>query len=270
MVYPRHTLAILTTNGVDLYYERAGSGPPLLLVHGLMYSAESWRHQFDDFARDHDVVAVDLRGQHRSQVTEDQAGYDLWNQAEDIHGVVQELELAPCDYVGLSMGGMIGMRLALRHPEDVARLVLVDTSHELESEVGKPMALAFYGMLDAGRLEDLIPATPPIWYGPGFLEAHPGVVAAWEERWRLCDAHGLALAGRGVAERDDISAQVGQVKVPVMVIHGDEDAPIDVEVGRRLAAAIGGSRLEIIPGAGHMSCVDHPEEVTRLLRDFLS
>ena len=191
-------VATIQTNGAELYYERKGQGEPLLLVHGLLFSAESWRDQLDSLSELYDVIAVDLRGQHRSQTTGDLADYDLWNQVEDIHGLISELGIAPVHYAGLSMGGMIGMRLAIRHPEDLRELILLDTS---------------------ARGED-----------PEKIERY--------EAMR-------------------------------QVIHGREDVPIPLAEAELIAARIRGARLEVVEGAGHQSNMDHPDEVTRLIRDFL-
>src|SRR5205807_7220359 len=120
------SMPILETNGVRLRYVREGSGDPVLLLHGYIFGADWWRPQIDALRDRFDVVALDLRGQMGSETTE--AGYDLWNQAEDAYGVIEQLGIAPAHCVGLSMGGMIAMRLAMGHPEAVRSLVLMDTS----------------------------------------------------------------------------------------------------------------------------------------------
>src|SRR2546430_6957025 len=122
----------ITTNGVELYYERNGEGEPVVFAPGLLFSAESFRAQMDALAPDYDVIGVDLRGQFRSESPEGDAGYDMWNQAEDLHGLIHSLGIAPVHWVGLSMGGFIGMRLLLRHPEDIRSLVLMNTTSRAE------------------------------------------------------------------------------------------------------------------------------------------
>lgn len=260
---------LISSNGVDIYYERKGGGEPVLFVHGFLFSAESFREQMDALSSRFDVIGIDLRGQHRSGVTAEQAEYDLWNQAEDVHGVISALGIAPCHYVGLSMGGMIGMRLYARHPEDIRSFVFMDTSHEPEPEHSAAMNEAFCQVIEEGGMEDLIPSTPPIWYGPDFIRDHFDEVEAWQDRWRQADPLGFVRALRAVSTRDDVSEVVRGINVPTLVIHGSEDAPIKLEVAERLAAAVPGARLEVVEGAGHMSCVDHPAETTRLIADFL-
>jgi 3-oxoadipate enol-lactonase len=262
-------LSTLRTNGVELYYERTGSGQPLLLVHGLLFSAESWRDQLDSLSDEYECIAVDLRGQHRSEAPADAAGYSLWNQAEDIHGLIQQLGIAPVHYAGLSMGGMIGMRLALTHPEDISDMVLLDTSAEGEEPEKVERYAAMRHVMRQGQLEAVLPALPVVFFADAYVNDQPAKVEAWFESLRQGDQEGFALASQLVDERDDISARLGEITVPTLVVHGTEDVPIPIERAEALAAGIPGARLELVEGAGHQSNMDHPTEVTALLREWL-
>lgn len=259
----------LRTNGVELYYERAGRGEPLLLVPGLLFSGESWRDQLDSLSSGYDCIAVDLRGQHRSEAPTDPAGYDLWNQAEDIHGLITELGIGPVHYAGLSMGGMIGMRLALAHPEDLRDMVLLDTSAEGEEPEKAERYAAMRHVMRKGELEAVLPALPVVFFADAYLVEHPEKVEAWFDSLRSGDPEGFALASQLVDARDDISARLGEIRVPTLVIHGTEDVPIPIQRAEALAAAIPGARLELVEGAGHQSNMDHPLEVTTLLQEWL-
>src|SRR5258708_14322701 len=126
-------MATVPTKGIAMYSERKGAGQPLLLGPGLLFGAEHWRPQMDVLASDYDVIAVDLRGQYHTTTTEDQAGYDMWNQTEDVYGLIQALGIAPTHYAGLSMGGFIGMRMALKHQEGLRDLILIDTQPHSEA-----------------------------------------------------------------------------------------------------------------------------------------
>jgi pimeloyl-ACP methyl ester carboxylesterase len=258
----------LTTNGVDLNYLREGGGPPVLLVHGYLFGADFWRPQIDALTDRFEVIAPDLRGQMASQTTDEDAGYDLWNQAEDMHGLISALGIAPVHYVGLSMGGFIGMRLALNHPEDVRSLVLMDTTSEPEEDEKRERYEAMRGIVEAGELERVTPALPSVFFVDDYIAEHPDEVEAWLDRLRAADHMGIVRAGRVLDAREDISDRLGAIDVPTLVIHGTEDVAIPLERAERLAAAIRGARLETIR-AGHQSNVDRPEETSRLIRDFL-
>ena len=263
-------MATIKTNGVEMYYERKGSGEPLLLVHGLLFSAESWRDQFDTLSAEYDVIAVDLRGQHRSETTTDPAGYDLWNQMEDVHGLITALGVAPVHYAGLSMGGMIGMRLAIRHPEDLRDLILLDTSARGEDPEKVERYEAMRHVMGKGEIDHVLPALPVVFFADAYVDQHADKVEAWFDALRAGNPDGFALASRAVDHRDDISDELGVIDLPTLVIHGTEDVPIPMEEAELLAARIPGAQLEVVEGAGHQSNMDHPEEVTALVRGFLA
>ena len=258
------------TNGIDMYYERKGAGEPLLLVPGLLFGAEHWRPQMEALAPDYDVIAVDLRGQYHTTTTDDQAEYDMWNQAEDVHGLIQALGIAPTHYAGVSMGGFIGMRMALKHPEALRDLVLIDTQAHTEDPEKAAMYAAMREILRAGQFDAVAPALPASFFCDDFIANQSEQVDAWLARLRENNHDGSANASQGVDERDDISDRVGEIKLPTLVAHGTEDVPIEIEKAEELASRIPGAKFLRIDGAGHQSNVDHPAEVTALIRDFLA
>lgn len=253
-------------NGVGLNYIREGSGPAVLLVHGYLFGADWWRPQIDALRDRFDVVAVDLRGHFGSETTED--GYDLWNQAEDMRAVIDALDLGPVHLVGLSMGGMIGMRLALRHPALVRSLVLMDTSAAPEDEKRVERYEAMMEVVAAGEMGRVLPALPPIFLADDFIIEERAQVDEWLARVAAADHLGLVRALDAINKRDDISHRLPEIGVPTLVIHGEDDVSIPVERAEQLAAGIPGARLELVSGA-HQSNVDRPAETSRLIRDFL-
>src|SRR5258708_11291897 len=260
----------VSTNGIEMYYERQGSGEPLLLVPGLLFGAEHWRPQMDVLASDYDVIAVDLRGQYHPTSTEDQAGYDMWNQTEDVYGLIQALGIAPTHYAGLSMGGFIGMRMALKHQEVLRDLILIDTQAHSEDPEKAAMYAAMREILRAGQFDAVAPAMPATFFCDDFIVNQSAQVDAWLARLRENNHQGSAHASQGVDERDDITDRLGEIQVPTLVAHGTEDVPIEIERAEEMASLIPGARFARIEGAGHQSNVDHPEEVTALIRDFLA
>jgi pimeloyl-ACP methyl ester carboxylesterase len=260
----------VSTNGIEMYYLRQGSGEPLLLVPGLLFGAEHWRPQVDVLASDYDVVAVDLRGQYHTTTTDHQPDYDMWNQMEDVYGLIQALDLAPVHYAGLSMGGFIGMRMALKHPEALRDLILIDTQAHSEDEDKAAMYAAMRGILRAGQFDAVAPAMPATFFCDDFIANHGAEVDAWLARLRENNHEGSANASQGVDERDDITDRLGEIHLPTLVAHGTEDVPIEIEKAEEMASLIPGARFTRIEGAGHQSNVDHPDEVSSLIRDFLA
>ena len=262
-------MATVQTNGIEMYYERQGSGEPLLLVPGLLFGAEHWRPQMDALASDFDVIAVDLRGQYHTTTTGDQADYDMWNQAEDVHGLIQALGIAPTHYAGLSMGGFLGMRIALRHPEDLRDLVLIDTQARSEDPEKVAQYEAFRQLYLQGVFEPLRDAVPVSFFCDDYIANHNDRVQAWLDKLFAGNRQGTVSASLAVDLRDDITHRLGEIQLPTLVAHGTEDVPIEIEKAEEMASLIPGARFQRIEGAAHQSNVDHPDEVSSLIRDFL-
>jgi 3-oxoadipate enol-lactonase len=258
------------TNGIDMYYERKGAGEPLLLVPGLLFGAEHWRPQMDALAPDYDVIAIDLRGQYHTTTTDDLAEYDMWNQAEDVHGLIQALGIAPTHYAGLSMGGFLGMRIALTHPEDLRDLVLIDTQSRPEDPEKIAQYDAFRRLYLEGVTEPLRSALPLTFFCDDFIANHRDLVEAWMDDLIAGNHVGTVHASQAVDDRDDITDRLGEIKLPTLVAHGTEDVPIEIEKAEEMASLIPGARFTRIEGAGHQSNVDHPAEVSTLIAEFLA
>src|SRR5260370_4548842 len=154
----------LDLNGVRIYYEDSGGrGAPVVFAHGLLWSCRLFDAQVKALQDRFRCVAFDFRGQGQSEVTA--SGYDFETLTADAIELIEKLRLAPAHFVGLSMGGMIGMRLAARRPELVRSLALLETSADPEPEENVPKYRRMYllapwrGLLLGGG-----PATPLIFF----------------------------------------------------------------------------------------------------------
>lgn len=259
-------MSSVVANGVRLRYVREGAGDPVLLVHGFLFGADSWRPQIDALRDVFDVIAVDLRGQFDSETTAD--GYDLWNQARDMEELIEALGLGTVHLVGLSMGAMIGLRLTLQNPAAVRSLVLMDTTARTEDPELAERYEAMAQVAEADGLDAVLEALPAIFLADDFIAGHGDEVEAWLSRVRAADPIGFVHALRGLNARDDIAGRLNEIGVATMVIHGEDDVAIPVERARELADRIDGARLELTSG-GHQSNVDRPDATSRLIRDFL-
>lgn len=124
-------------NGAELHHTDEGSGgEPILFLHGLLWNGEMFRAQIDALKSRHRCVALDFRGQGKSEVTRD--GYDMETLFADAAALIEALGIAPCHVVGLSMGGFIAMRLAARRPELVRSIALLETSADPEPAENVP------------------------------------------------------------------------------------------------------------------------------------
>ena len=263
----------LQVNGATLWYEEHGSGPEtVVFAHGLLWSGRMFDAQVAALADRYRCITFDFRGQGRSEVTE--GGYDMDTLSDDAAALIEALGCAPCHFVGLSMGGFIGMRLAAQRPELVRSLVLMETSADSEPAENVPRYRMLGGIVRVlGRLgmRLVMPRVMRIMFGRTFL-ADPGREAdrqIWRERGMDNHPRGIVRALQGVIDRRPIHAELGKISVPTLVMVGDEDVATIPAKAERIHAAIPCSRLVTIPGAGHTSSVEQPAFVNAALESFL-
>jgi 3-oxoadipate enol-lactonase len=259
----------IAVDGVELHYEERGAGPPVIFAHGLLWSGAMFDAQTAALSSRFRCIAYDHRGQGRSASS--LAPYDMEQLATDAATLIEKLGAAPCHFVGLSMGGFVGMRLAARRPELIRTLTLIETAADSEPRwnVPKYRAMALVGRyLGFGPLAG---AVMRIMFGKSFL----GDAARAAERERLraelvaLDPERTEAALDAVVRRRPILGELGRVAVPTLVLHGDEDRAIVLPRVQQMASAIAGARLVVIPRAGHTSSIEAHEAVTRELAAFL-
>jgi 3-oxoadipate enol-lactonase len=258
----------LAVNDTQIYCEEKGAGYPVILLHGLTFDRRMWEHQVEALSRCYRAVTIDLRG-HGLSASPDME-YDLDTMTEDVYQAMREMSIAQAHVVGLSMGGMIGMRLALDHPDVARSLVLLDTSAEPEPA---DRASAYEAMAHVLREQgpgSVADGVMSLLFSSSFLLGQPDKAKRERERLLQVDRIGVSNATCAVTRRKDISDRIHEIRVPTLVIVGELDAATPVERSQAIQAAIPGSRLEVVPGAGHMTPIEKPEEVSQLIVEFLS
>jgi pimeloyl-ACP methyl ester carboxylesterase len=258
-------------NGVSLAVEDGGGGgPAVLFSHGLLYSRRMWDAQVGALRGRFRCVVYDHRGQGESEAP--QTGLDMDTLAADAAALVEALRLGPVHFVGLSMGGFIGMRLAARRPELVRSLALLDTSAGAEP----PENLPRYRRLEwVARWIGMWPVVKPvqaIMHGASARRdpARSADLRAWRAHLLGLDRVAMPRAVEGVLRREPVLPLLGKIRCPTLVLVGEEDTATVPARAREIASAIAGARLVQIPRAGHMSAIDAPEAVTAELRAFLA
>lgn len=257
-------------NGAEIHYEAKGEGrEAIVFAHGLLFSGRMFESQVEALRDRYRCVTFDFRGQGQSEVTA--SGYDMDSLTDDAAGLIEALGCAPCHFVGLSMGGFVGMRLAARRPALLRSLILLETSADPEPEenVGPYRRLnlvaRWLGVRPvAGRVLKIL-------FGRKFLEdpARVALKKEWRRRLLANDRIGITRAVTGVIDRPGIADEIGRIALPTLVIVGDQDVATPPAKAERIRARIPGSRLVVIPGAGHSSAIEEPEEVNRALIEFL-
>lgn len=260
----------ITVNGAELYYEEHGDGQTILFAHGLLWSGQMFVQQVNAFKDRYRCITFDFRGQGRSEVTED--GYDMDTLTEDTVALIDTLECAPCHVVGLSMGGFVGMRLGIRHPDLLRSLILIETSADPEPSVNKIKYRLLSTIARRLGLELVVDRVMPIMFGETFMrdESCAALRAKWRQRLLTNDRIGITRAVEGVITRDGVYDQIHQIDVPTLIIVGEEDVATPPEKAERIHARIPESELRVIPGAGHTSTVEAPEAINAAIEAFLA
>ncbi len=258
-------------NGARIYYEESGSGPETIVFsHGLLMSGDMFIQQVKALSGRYRCIAYDHRGQARSEVTK--TGYDQDSLTEDAAALIRELDCAPCHFAGLSMGGFVGMRLAIRQPDLLKSLLLMETTADPEPEENKGpyRKLAFIGRWISFR--PVIGKIMQIMFGRSFLEdpAKQEVREKWRRHLLSLNRRGTARAAHGVIDREGVYDQLGRIKTPTLIIVGEEDVATVPAKAERMHAAIAGSKLVRLPRGGHSASIEEPEAVTKAITEFLA
>lgn len=267
---------IRTDDGVDLHYEEAGSGIPMVFVHEFAGDSRSWEPQLRFFARRYRCVAFNARGYPPSAVPSDPKAYSQDRATDDIAAVIKALDLAPAHVVGLSMGAFATLHLGLRHAGLARSLVAAGVGYG--AEPGKREQFRAENAAAIAKLREQGMAAYGRTYSRGptrlvFEETDPRGYAEFQAQ--LCEhsTEGSALTLSGVQrERPSLFALTDGFRAfatPTLVIAGDEDDPT-LEPALFLKRTIPTSALLVMPKAGHTMNLEHPDAFNRAVLDFVT
>lgn len=268
--------SIRTDDDVDLYYEEAGSGTPMLFVHEFAGDHRSWEPQMRLFARRYRCVAFNARGYPPSGVPRDPSAYSQDRATADIAAVINALGLAPAHVVGLSMGAFATLHLGLRHPHLARSLTAAGVGYG--ATPGKRAQFRAEVDATANRIAAEGMARMAGVYGSGptrlvFEEKDSRGYAEFLAQLAEHETEGAALTMRGVQrERPslfDLEAELRRLTLPTLVICGDEDDPT-LEPGLFLKRTIRTSALLVLPRCGHTMNLEDPDAFNRGLLDFVT
>jgi pimeloyl-ACP methyl ester carboxylesterase len=259
----------LSLPSLNLYYEEIGSGPETLVFsHGLLWSHRMFEAQVVEFSKTYRVIAYDHRGQGKSEV---KGPYDMDTVAEDAAALIRNLVDGPVHFIGLSMGGFVGMRLAARHPELIKSLVLLETSANAEPLENLPQYKLLNGIVRwIGIIPPIANKVMKIMFAHSWLQNSANTTSIRRCKKEL-SSNKKSITGpvEGVIYRKGVEEELGNITCPTLVIVGDEDVATTPEKAAFIQKGIKGTTLELISGAGHSSCIEKPQEVNRLLKEWL-
>jgi 3-oxoadipate enol-lactonase len=259
---------MITANGVSMNYilEGPADAPVLTLSHSLAADLSMWDPQIPALAARYRVLRYDTRGHGGTDAT---AGpYSLGQLAQDARALLAALGIDRTHWIGLSMGGMIGQSLALSAPDLFASLTLCDTSSRIPAEA-KPMWAERIVTAERHGLESLVEPIIGRWFTPPFVIERKDVVDSVRAMIRATTPTGFVGCSHAIAALD-LTEKIDAIKLPTLIVVGEEDPGTPVAASRVINEKIAGSELVIVKSASHLSNVEQPEAFTRALTVFLN
>ena len=265
-----------SSDGVDIHYEVAGEGYPLVLSHEFAGDIASWEPQVNFFSRRYQVITYCHRGYPPSGVPDDPAAYSQDHQVEDLYRLMQHLGIDQAHIHGLSMGGTLTIGFAIAHPEMCRSLVIASAGAGSDAGGRERLVASWQALSEAMAAEGM----PKFAYGYArgaerlqFLRKDPVGWAKFHAGLAAHSAQGSSLTFRGVQMKRptiyQLQSELQKIKAPTLVLIGDEDSPC-VDPAVFMKRNIPSCGLAVFPQSGHTINLEEPDLYNRTVADFLT
>lgn len=227
-------------NGIRMWYGiyNPDGGDPVVLLHGGLGSSADWREQIPALVGKHKVIVADSRGQGRSTRTDAPITYDLM--ASDVLALMDYLKIPRAAIGGWSDGGIIGLDIAIHHPERLSKLFTYGANFNVEGLIPTPAPSKLWAL--KSEIESLVDEHEKTKYE---------VIALWR------------------SEPDFTPEELGSIRVPTLIADGEREEAVKPEHARELARLIPGATLVMLPNAGHAGLIDDPDDFNEAMTKFL-
>jgi 3-oxoadipate enol-lactonase len=253
--------------GGDLAYDVVGQGPALLLLHAFPLGMVMWEPQARAFASSHQVIRFDARGFGGSPPGD--GLLTMERIADDAVALLDHLGVSRAAVCGLSMGGYAALALVRRHPDRLRALVLADTRAGADAAAARTARAAQADKVRKEGSAAIADAVLPKLVGETTHKERPDLLARLRETIAANPPRGIADALAGLAARADSTPTLREIRVPTLVVCGDEDVITPLGESEALVRGVAGSRLEVVPAAGHLSSLENPDRFNDALGKFL-
>jgi len=252
---------------IELNYEIDGNGEALVFINGITMDTNGWAYQAPFFSQFFKVIRYDCRGQGMSDKPDDQYSQEL--HTEDLHNLLEALNINKIHLVGLSNGGMIAQHFALKYPDRLTSLVLVDTC----SYVDKLLLLMIDTWVQAteiGGNEFRYDMSLPIIFSETFIKNNEDSLAKMKENNLLVNSPKAVINLVKATSKHNLNDRVSNIKCPTLIIVGEEDILIPLKYSKILHEKIKESELITIKNCGHVPSLEKPAEFNEIVLRFLN
>jgi 3-oxoadipate enol-lactonase len=256
-----------TLGGIEIEYDARGAGPAVLFLHAFPLGQSMWDAVAESLAGRHRVVRFDARGFGGTPPGDEPLTMERI--ADDAAALLGLLGIEKAVVAGCSMGGYAAFAFVRRHPERLAGLVLQDTRAGADTEEARANRVSLAARVLEEGAGAAAEAFLPKLVGETTKREDPDLVERLRERILTTSPKGIAQALHGLGARSDSRETLGQIQVPTLVVVGEEDVLTPPAEAEAMAAAIPGSRIALIPRAGHLSNLENPSAYDDALARFL-
>ncbi|MDQ3073531.1 MAG: alpha/beta hydrolase [Bacteroidota bacterium] len=252
-----------------MHYITSGDrhGLPIIFIHGFPFDHSMWEPQLNALPDKYYYIAYDIRGFGKS---EGRDGINTIEQfADDLETLMKNLSMEKAVICGLSMGGYIALRFAEKYPQRLKGLVLADTRSEQDTDEARLKRAGQVKEISKSGLDDFVDGMlKAVFADKNFVQNISGIPQL--KRVMLShDPKSVKGALLAMAARTDTTPSLPDIKIPVLIIVGEEDKITPPESAQKMHGMIAGSELTIIPGAGHLSNMENPQAFNNALLTFL-
>ena len=260
-------MAVIEIDNLKVAYTDAGTGRPVVLIHGYPFNRSLWNEQVEVLRQNHRVIAPDLRGFGESEASDGTATMN--RMAQDVALLLNHLGIARATIAGLSMGGYVALAFYKQLSSRVRALILADTRAQADTAEAKQMRAQQAEKALSEGMAGIADAMLPKLLTPETVSKHPDIVKRVRDMMLKTKREGAAAALRGMAERDDLTSMLSKISVPTLILVGAEDAITPVADSEKMNQAIADSRLVVLENAGHVSNLERTDQFNDALLEFL-
>ncbi|MFQ5788691.1 MAG: alpha/beta fold hydrolase, partial [Thermodesulfobacteriota bacterium] len=244
-------------NSISLYYEIDGARSTIVFINGLTMDTNAWLLQVPTLSKRHKVIRYDCRGQGQSDKPEIEYSQEM--HADDLINLMDKLDIQKAHLVGLSNGGMIAQHFAIKYPDRIGALALVDTCSYIDTLLDT-IVRVWIKATEIGGSELRYDASIPFIFSENFIKKNQAKISAMKQHSIEINPPKAVKNLANACLKHNITDRLSEIKAPTLIIVGEEDIFVPQKYSKLLNEKIIGSKLVIMKGCGHVPTLENPEE----------